>query len=419
MAVSFKVQGGNTLWGLANQYTGNGGNWNQIAALNPGINPNNLKVGSSINLPSTWNTGLSGSTYGGKSASTTAPASSKGATTVPNSTNYATNYGTVSAENTPYYTTANNILKGTIPTVNNLYDTAESGQKALEGTINTMTTQGTTALQQAGANAEANQSQAGMYNANILRNESQAASDNIRASAAARGMGTGSPFAQAESVAAGQPYAQQLQALNASTAASIGKSALTTQGDIQSLNRASMADLTSIGNNLANLYPEQASAISKINTQISKNDIALGTANATEAITLTHNNQSYAYDKQQLINEIVKQTMIDQTNIQTQHMSDATSRANTLNTNQTSQQNTANTNATSSSNALIGAGKTQTVQTFNKHGVPITATWRYTPNGKGQMIKTLVNTSVNNNINWGTIGAGGLLWLSQHGIKKP
>lgn len=46
-----KLTSTDTLWSLAVKYLGSGSRWTEIQALNPGINPKSLKVGSTINIP--------------------------------------------------------------------------------------------------------------------------------------------------------------------------------------------------------------------------------------------------------------------------------------------------------------------------------------------------------------------------------
>lgn len=42
---------GETLWGLAVQYLGNGSRWPEIVRLNPGMNPDNLQIGMAVKIP--------------------------------------------------------------------------------------------------------------------------------------------------------------------------------------------------------------------------------------------------------------------------------------------------------------------------------------------------------------------------------
>jgi len=50
-AIEVKIQAGNTLWSLAEQYLGNGDLWPEIAAANPGVNPAALHIGTTITIP--------------------------------------------------------------------------------------------------------------------------------------------------------------------------------------------------------------------------------------------------------------------------------------------------------------------------------------------------------------------------------
>lgn len=53
----YVVQKGDTLSGIAQKVLGKGGRWNEIAALNPSIDPNRLIVGSRLRLPKGVSTG--------------------------------------------------------------------------------------------------------------------------------------------------------------------------------------------------------------------------------------------------------------------------------------------------------------------------------------------------------------------------
>lgn len=48
---SYVIKSGDTLEAIARAQLGDGQKWRQIASANPGINPNNLKVGQSITIP--------------------------------------------------------------------------------------------------------------------------------------------------------------------------------------------------------------------------------------------------------------------------------------------------------------------------------------------------------------------------------
>lgn len=49
------VKKGDTLWGIAEQVTGDGSRWEEIAALNPGLNKAyTLQIGEKLKLPSSW-----------------------------------------------------------------------------------------------------------------------------------------------------------------------------------------------------------------------------------------------------------------------------------------------------------------------------------------------------------------------------
>src|SRR5262249_34491644 len=48
---SYTVKKGDTLYGIARQRYGDGKQWTKIAAANPGLKPNTLKVGQTIQLP--------------------------------------------------------------------------------------------------------------------------------------------------------------------------------------------------------------------------------------------------------------------------------------------------------------------------------------------------------------------------------
>jgi nucleoid-associated protein YgaU len=45
------IQKGDTLWSIARQYLGDGKRWKEILQANPGIQPDKLRVGSTITLP--------------------------------------------------------------------------------------------------------------------------------------------------------------------------------------------------------------------------------------------------------------------------------------------------------------------------------------------------------------------------------
>lgn len=48
---SYTVKKGDTLYAIAKAKYGSGKEWQKIAAANPGINPNSLKVGQTLTLP--------------------------------------------------------------------------------------------------------------------------------------------------------------------------------------------------------------------------------------------------------------------------------------------------------------------------------------------------------------------------------
>jgi 5'-nucleotidase/UDP-sugar diphosphatase len=50
-AATYTVQKGDTLFKIARNRYGDGAKWQKIAAANPGLNANNIKVGQKINLP--------------------------------------------------------------------------------------------------------------------------------------------------------------------------------------------------------------------------------------------------------------------------------------------------------------------------------------------------------------------------------
>jgi nucleoid-associated protein YgaU len=50
-AATWKVQKGESLWKIAERALGDGGRWREIAALNPGIDPDRLRAGAVLELP--------------------------------------------------------------------------------------------------------------------------------------------------------------------------------------------------------------------------------------------------------------------------------------------------------------------------------------------------------------------------------
>ena len=50
-AGSYTVKKGDTLFGIARQHYGNGGQWQRIANANPGLSPATLKAGTTIAIP--------------------------------------------------------------------------------------------------------------------------------------------------------------------------------------------------------------------------------------------------------------------------------------------------------------------------------------------------------------------------------
>lgn len=48
---TYTVQTGDSMWKIASKTLGNGARWKEIAAVNPGVDPNKIKVGQKINLP--------------------------------------------------------------------------------------------------------------------------------------------------------------------------------------------------------------------------------------------------------------------------------------------------------------------------------------------------------------------------------
>ncbi len=48
---TYVVKAGDTLWGIAQRTYGNGNQWKKIAAANPSIKGNDIKVGQSLVLP--------------------------------------------------------------------------------------------------------------------------------------------------------------------------------------------------------------------------------------------------------------------------------------------------------------------------------------------------------------------------------
>ena len=51
MATVFKHRKGETLYGIAKKSYGDGKQWTKIAAANPGVTPQSLKVGQTIVIP--------------------------------------------------------------------------------------------------------------------------------------------------------------------------------------------------------------------------------------------------------------------------------------------------------------------------------------------------------------------------------
>ena len=51
MGGTYKVKKGDTLFGIARAHYGDGKQWQKIAAANPGLSPQSLKVGQTINVP--------------------------------------------------------------------------------------------------------------------------------------------------------------------------------------------------------------------------------------------------------------------------------------------------------------------------------------------------------------------------------
>ena len=47
----YKIKKGESLWSIAQSHYGNGNKWKQIAAANPGLNPNKIQAGQTITLP--------------------------------------------------------------------------------------------------------------------------------------------------------------------------------------------------------------------------------------------------------------------------------------------------------------------------------------------------------------------------------
>jgi 5'-nucleotidase/UDP-sugar diphosphatase len=50
-AGTYTVKKGDTLFGIARQHYGNGGQWQRIANANPGLSPSTLKAGTTIAIP--------------------------------------------------------------------------------------------------------------------------------------------------------------------------------------------------------------------------------------------------------------------------------------------------------------------------------------------------------------------------------
>jgi nucleoid-associated protein YgaU len=48
---SYTVRKGDTLFSIARQFYGNGGQWQRIAGANPGLSPSTLKAGKTITIP--------------------------------------------------------------------------------------------------------------------------------------------------------------------------------------------------------------------------------------------------------------------------------------------------------------------------------------------------------------------------------
>jgi nucleoid-associated protein YgaU len=49
--VTYVIQQGDTLWKIASQELGDGKRWKEITELNPGLEPNSLRVGQEIIIP--------------------------------------------------------------------------------------------------------------------------------------------------------------------------------------------------------------------------------------------------------------------------------------------------------------------------------------------------------------------------------
>ena len=48
---TYKVQEGDSFWSIASKMLGGGAEWEKIARANPSVNPDNLKVGSTLVIP--------------------------------------------------------------------------------------------------------------------------------------------------------------------------------------------------------------------------------------------------------------------------------------------------------------------------------------------------------------------------------
>lgn len=268
-SVNYKVNGGDTLWGLAQKYTGNGANYSQIQALNPGLNPRALGVGSTIKLPSDWNTGLQGSTYGtpAKPSSSSSSSSSSNAAN-PNSTNYNDVSNYINSIMNPAQNKAMGYLKnaaGQIPTIYN--QAIATGQNQMSTNTNQTNSQIannqstlTQEEQATGAATRATEAQLG--------SAEQATAGNVGASAAARGWSAGDPFTSALKVASQQPYFQEYNTLNAATTKQIAQEAAAMAGVNTNLVGDNMTANTNIADSIMKLAPQEAAQIVSINNDM-------------------------------------------------------------------------------------------------------------------------------------------------------
>lgn len=295
----YTIKPGDTYWGLASSMGGGGGNWGTLKTLNPNVDYNSLKVGSTINIPSSW----------GSSGSTSSPSSPSGS----------------SQQVTPAVSTGNlnstnqaDVLAGLEneqnPINQELIDSGNQEEQALSDAYSSQATQlqtlqDTMTANKAGYENTLLQGQTGalgsLNTALTAGNASLVGQGNIAAKGAnaaitQRGGQAGSTGMQAGATQAAAPYvSQQLDLQNTVGQEAAGIWQQWASGTV-SADQLSDSQIYTLAQSIAGIDVQKAKDITAVQQQINQTIYAAQNGLISEADAQAQNNRNYQIQQQTL-----------------------------------------------------------------------------------------------------------------------